>query len=374
MALTERLEVGTEMKITEIKLHYFYVPYKAPVAPYWGAVAPCYGAHGILVEMRTDQGLVGWGETAGREATEKHSDCAALMMGRDPLQINLNCQYLKTQGCSAIAISGVEMAMWDLLGKSSNCSIAQLLGGAQKSEVELCGLMGVKSPEEAVETAQQYIDLYGFQTIKTKAGRDFDEDVAIITQLRKALGTEMKVRADANQSYSFEHARALSIGAYAECGIEYFEQPMAKQELELHSLLRTQGDSPIGLNESVTNADSVAKIVGQQAADFLVVDIPDAGGISELVKLVQVADAFNLPCAFHCWHDFGVKTAVMAQLCAALPGLSVASDTLYFGLENDVIAQPHKIQEGKIPVPDAPGVGVEIDMDMVNRYRKAEID
>ncbi len=362
------------MVITDIKLHYFYVPYEAPVAPYWGAVAPCHGAHGILVEMHTDQGLVGWGETAGREATEKHADCATLLVGRDPLQINQNCQLLRQRGCSSIAISGVEMAMWDLLGKSSGRSIADLLGGAIKTDIELCGLMGVKTPDEAVDTAQEFIERYGFKTIKTKAGRDLAEDVAIITQLRQQLGAEINIRADANQSYSFGQALELSNGAYADCSIQYFEQPMPQQDLKGLAKLRQQGQTAVALNESVSDARSVAKIIDAQAADYLVVDIPDAGGISEIVKLVQMAENFDIPCAFHCWHDFGVKTAVMAQLCACLPGLSVASDSLYFGLESDVIQLPHQIKNGCITVPSTPGIGVEIDMDAVNRYRKAEID
>lgn len=362
------------MNIAAINRHYIYIPYKPPVDPYHGWKAASHGAHAVIIEMITDDGITGWGETAGREQTENHRQCSELMIGRDPLKINENVNFLKQNGCTNIAISGVEMAMWDILGKTAGLPLHALLGGKLRPTIDLCGLMGVKKPEDAADTAKLYCEEYGFGTIKTKSGRSADEDSRIIKAIRESVGDGIKIRSDANQNHTFENALALCNGAFKEYQIEYFEQPCDKDDLAVHSELRKLTGVPIALNESVTDSKSVARIIEEKAADYLVVDIPDAGGIIELIKNVVVAEASGIPCAFHNWHDLGVKTAAMAHIVSAYPIFKGASDTLYFGLVEDILTEPFMISAGTIAVPDNPGLGVEVNMDVINRYRKRTID
>ena len=190
------------MKITEIIRHYLYVPYKPPVDPYWGWKAPCHGAHAVIIEMKTDEGITGWGETAGREAVAQHASAAEKILGKNPLEIAKVWHDLREQGCTGIALSGLEMAMWDICGKVAGQPLYQLLGGKVRERVPLCGLMGVKTPNDAAETAKLYINAYGFPSIKTKAGRDVNEDIAIAEALGKAVGEKARLRFDANQSYT----------------------------------------------------------------------------------------------------------------------------------------------------------------------------
>ncbi|UDL03797.1 mandelate racemase/muconate lactonizing enzyme family protein [Marinobacter sp. CA1] len=327
----------------------------------------------MLIEMHTDEGLVGIGETAGREALEHHGRCAEALVGCDPLAIRQNVAKLKARGERPAAISGVEMAMWDLLGKACGLPLFQLLGGCIRDRVKLCGLMGVKAPDGAADTAEQYVRTWGFASIKTKAGRSVDEDVAIAQAIHKRVGLQALLRFDANESYQPEDVIALA-ATYRQVNLEYVEQPVSRQQLGSYRQLREKSGVPIALNESVTDAASVLAIARQSAADALVVDIPDAGGILAVQDLAAVAEAVGLPCAFHCWHDFGVKTAAMAHLVSALPAFSLASDTTYHGLEADIIAEPFVIQQGRIQVPTAPGLGVQLAMDVIERYRKKVID
>lgn len=363
------------MRITEIVRHYVYIPYVEPVAPYWGWQAPSYGAHGVIVEMRTDEGPVGFGETAGRESIERHARCADAIVGRDPLEITRNAAYLRERGERPAAISGLEMAMWDLLGKTAGLPLHALLGGKCRPSVPLCGLMGVKPPEEAAETARLYAETWGFGTIKTKAGRDVEEDRRIAKALHESVGDRVRLRFDANENYSPEDVLALA-GTYREISLEYFEQPIPHDRLGELSELRRAAAIPIALNESVTDAPSVLRIVHADAADVLIPDIPDAGGIAEVCKIAAVADAAGIPCAFHCWHDLGIKTAAMTHLVSALPAFRLASDTTYHGLVEDIIDEAFEIRNGSIAAPSGPGLGVYPEWEAIERYRKqpSEID
>lgn len=361
------------MRIVEVKRHYLFVPYKHPVAPYWGWNAPCHGAHAVIIEMITDQGLIGIGETAGRESEEHHEICANDTLSMDPLNINLNISKLKALGHTPAAISGVEMAMWDILGKSSNKSLHELLGGKVRHKVHLCGLMGVKPALEAADTAKLYSQTWGFKTIKTKAGRSMNEDQQIALALHDAVGKDVRFRFDANQNYSLDNAIELA-RTYQQVNIEYFEQPMHHDTISGFQAFRKTSRVPLALNESVTDSRSVVSILKASAADMLIPDIPTAGGISELLQVAAVASAADLPCAFHCWHDLGVKTAAMSHVVTSTKAFSLASDTTYHGLEADIIQSPFVIKDGAITAPDGPGLGVELDFDMINRYRKQEID
>lgn len=361
------------MKIVKINRHYLFVPYKHPVAPYWGWNAPCHGAHAVIIEMITDEGLIGYGETAGRESVEQHERCAKATLGMDPLKINLNISILKTLGHKPAAISGIEMAMWDLLGKSSNKSLYKLFGGKVRDKIPLCGLMGVKPAFEAAETATLYSQLWGFETIKTKAGRSVEEDQKIALALHDAVGKNVRFRFDANQNYSLNDAVELA-HTYKQVNIEYFEQPIHHDNMADFQAFRKISRVPLALNESVTDSKSVLEILKNSAADMLIPDIPTAGGISELLQVSAVASAANLPCAFHCWHDLGIKTAAMSHVVSAINVFSLASDTTYHGLEEDIISCPFIIKDGYIKAPDGPGLGVELDFDVINRYRKKEID
>lgn len=361
------------MKITEIKLHYIYVPYTHPVDPYWGWNAPCHGAHAVIVEMQTDAGVVGWGETAGRETVAFHTRASNRALGLNPLDIQFNCYELKRTGCSAIALSGLEMAMWDILGKVTNQPLYQLFGGKVRDRVNLCGLMGVKPPEEAAETASMYVSEYGFSSIKTKAGRDIQEDIEIAEALGKAVGNKASLRFDANESYSVEMVHKIS-PYYNNVNIEYFEQPIPNSEISKLKEVRRRTGLPIALNESVTDSTSAFGLALLDAADFFVVDLPEAGGIIELQRVAAVANASGIKCAFHCWHDLGVKTAAMTHIVAAHPAFTAASDTTYHGLKEDILTSPHIIENGMISVPDGPGLGVEVDLQVIEKYRKSEID
>jgi L-alanine-DL-glutamate epimerase-like enolase superfamily enzyme len=151
--------------------------------------------------------------------------------------------------------------------------------------------------------------------------------------------------------------------------LEYFEQPMDRYLIGESARLRRRTQTPLGLNESVTSLDVVLQILQLQAADVLLPDTYQCGGILGVKKVAALAEAAGVPCVFHCSHDLGLKTAAMLHVVASSPGFPLANDCTYYGLADDIITPLHRIEGGFMPVPDGPGLGVQVDETKVKKYQ-----
>ena len=150
--------------------------------------------------------------------------------------------------------------------------------------------------------------------------------------------------------------------------LEYFEQPIPAEPLADANWLRQQTSVPIALNESVIGPDSVWEILHAEAASHILPDTHISGGILPCVKIGTLCEAADVPCIMHCGHDLGPKTAAMLHVAAACPSYSLANDRSYYGLEDDIITEPFEIVNGKIALPDKPGLGLEGDPEKLARY------
>ncbi len=133
--------------------------------------------------------------------------------------------------------------------------------------------------------------------------------------------------------------------------------------------LRHVTRTPIALNESVTTTEIVLQILQLRAADVLLPDTYQCGGILAVKKVAALCEAARVPCVFHCSHDLGLKTAAMLHVVASSPGFTLANDCTYYGLEDDIISPLHAIEGGFIEVPEGPGLGVNVDERKVAKYR-----
>jgi L-alanine-DL-glutamate epimerase-like enolase superfamily enzyme len=259
------------------------------------------------------------------------------------------------------------MALWDLIGQATSQPLYKLLGGAVRRQVELAACMGIRPYDEAKAIARQYVEM-GFGTLKTKAGRDPEEDLRMVRGIRDGVGDRLKLRIDPNQGYAPEVAFTLArdLEPYT---LEYFEQPMPQSCLGEAARLRRVTKTPIALNESVTTPEVVLQILQLHAADVLLPDTYQCSGILGVKKVAALAEAAGVPCVFHCAHDLGLKTAAMLHVVASTQGFTLANDCTYYGLEDDIITPPHVIERGRMPVPQAPGLGVTVDEAKVRKYR-----
>lgn len=357
------------MQITDVFITVVEIPQIAPIAPYRSHYRTSSTTRSAVVELRTDEGLTGWGEfnvnfLNGISARQYQQEAAEWLTGRDPLNIN---EFHAECPLETRPKSGIELALWDISGKAAGVPVADLLGGIIRPEVSLAACMGIQTYERAGEIATQYVE-QGYSTLKTKAGADMQEDLEMVRGIRDAVGDKLKLRIDPNTAYSREEAAELArqLEPY---DLEYFEQPIKAEPLTDATWLRQQTTTPIALNESVIGPASVIDIIKADAAAFVLPDTHIACGILPCAIIGRICEAAGIACIMHCGHDLGPKTAAMVHVAAAGPAYSLANDSTYYGLEDDFIVEPLEIRNGMIAVPDKPGLGIEGDPEKIERYR-----
>jgi L-alanine-DL-glutamate epimerase-like enolase superfamily enzyme len=227
--------------------------------------------------------------------------------------------------------------------------------------------MGIRPYAEAKAIARQYVE-QGFTTLKTKAGRDAQEDLEMVRGIRDGAGDRLKLRIDPNMGYSPEVALQLARDL-EKYNLEYFEQPMHLTLIAESARMRHRTRTPLALNESVTTPEIVLQILQLHAADVLLPDTYQSGGILAVKKEADLCAAAGVPCVFHCAHDLGLKTAAMLHVVASTPAFTLANDCTYYGLESDILTSPHVIEKGRMSVPEGPGLGVTVDEAKLAKYR-----
>jgi L-Ala-D/L-Glu epimerase / N-acetyl-D-glutamate racemase len=361
------------MKIKSIQSWLVDIPQKPPIAPYQNRYKAGTSKEALIIRIETDDGTVGWGEAPQRWIEGKPFDgtegqfVQAQLAGWGPFEVER--LYLEGDIRDVFLLSGVEMAFWDIMGKATGRPLYQLLGGPVRSkDIELAACMGIQPYDKAGEIARLYVDM-GFSTLKTKAGRDAEEDLTMVRGIRDAVGDKLKLRIDANMGYSPQEAFNLAkdLEPFA---LEYFEQPVPMYELAAAAEIRKRTTTPVGLNESVTTLDMVMEIIGIGAADVLLPDTYQCGGILAVKKVATLADAAGIPCVMHCAHDLGPKTAAMLHIVVSTPVFTLANDCTYYGLVDDILVSPFAIERGRMRVPERPGLGIEVDQSKLQRYRK----
>lgn len=367
--LSDSAEFATAMRVTGVSVTIVEVPQTAPLAPYRSHVRSSSTTQSGIVQVQTDAGLIGWGEynvnfLPNPSARRSEQQARKWLIGRDPRNI---AAFHRDCPLETRLKSGLELALWDICGKAAGLPVAVLLGGVIRPRVEVAACMGIQTYERAGEFAHWYVGM-GFGTLKTKAGTDITEDLEMVRGIRDAVGDRLKLRIDPNRAYMPQQATELC-RQLEQYNLQYLEQPIPAEPLSDATRLRRQTRVPIALNESVTDPASVMAILLEDAAEFILPDTHIAGGILPCVKIGHVCEAAGLPCIMHCGHDLGPKTAAMLHVAASCPAYSLANDTTYYGLEDDIITQRFQIESGTIAVPTKPGLGIEVDLEKLRKYR-----
>ena len=353
------------MKIRALKSWTVHIPYAPPVGPYVGrgGGGGTLGGTALIVRVDSDDGLTGWGEGTARLEPAAVSS----LSGRRADDVEGALAALGASGVGPGPASGVEMALWDLLGRRAGLPLCSLLGGRLREEAEFTACMGLKEPSESAATAREYVDRWGFTSLKTKAGDDPDLDLRIAEAVVKEIDGEAELRPDANSGYGPERAFEL-MQKMKSVGVNRFEDPCAGEHAEVLVRCRREAGMEILVNQGVTGPESAVPLLTSGAGDYLMPDTPAAGGVLPVQKVARVAEGFGVPCLMHCSHDLGLKTVAITHLAASTPNFSGPSDTCYHGLVDDVLAEPLVFRGGRIAVPDRPGLGVEVDEDKLERY------
>lgn len=347
----------------------------------------------VLVEVETDEGVSGWGEMRTfltPRATESvlEDGIGPLIEGQSPFEVErLRRQVFIEYTNVELFFAAVETACWDIVGKVLGEPVATLLGGATAPEqttamnadaaghesradrdVEFAFCLGILPPDESRAKAREAVDA-GFSVLKTKAGRDWKQDVARITAMHDEVDGDLEFRLDPNQGWSLD--QAVRVGAALEdAGIylQYMEQPIRVNVHESLATLRQRLRQPIAPNEDTYIPNNLRSLIEAGAMDVAVLDLTPAGGITGLRQQASIVEDAGIPFTHHCAFDLGIRTAAILQVVHGLPGFSLPPDTTYYAWQDDVITEPFAVTDGCMRVPEAPGLGIEVDRDTVARY------
>ena len=345
------------------------------IAPYRGKYTSVESVKRVLIRLKTDAGIQGWGEIRPSPSVESasqilRSDIIPKAIGRSVWEIesfvsSFQYEYLDLNPY----VAGVEMAMWDALGTHLDVPLHQLLGGKCADAVPVANPLGILEPDRSREYARQTLE-QGYDVLKLKAGRDWETDVERVIAMHDEVDGELEFRVDPNQGWNFEDA--VRVGARLEDAgvyLQYLEQPIRIDSFGTYKRLRNRLTTPIGVNEDAYFPRNLSHLLKEDAIDIAVLDLVPAGGILALKSQAAVADEHGISLAHHDGFDLGIKKAAVLHSVASTESINLAVDTVYPHWGEYLIEEPHTVSDGMMAVPGGPGLGVSVDLEKVERHR-----
>ena len=368
------------MKITDVKVTLVSVPLEAPIR--WAYGTRTTSVRNV-VQVYTDEGIVGLGETRGSVAVATLiRQFTKRLKGENPFDLERILGLFQTEPFyhgydGHCAIAGIEIALWDIMGKALDKPVYELIGGLYRKHVKASafvfyrhkgenGLGGETTPEDIVRYCKDQIALHGFDVLKLKGGVFPPEhDLAVTKALREAFGPDMKLRVDPNGVWTPQTSIRIGL-KFLEYDLEYLEDPTLS--IEGMALVRRDVPIPLSTNMWVVEFDQIAPAVRLGAIDVILGDPHKWGGIWRSKELAAVCRTFKLGFAMHSAAEIGISTAAVLHIGASTPHLMYAIDSHYHHLTGDVIKKRHQYVDGGMMVPDGPGLGVELDEEKFNFY------
>ena len=361
------------MKITEVITHELSYPVERP---YRNCVSEWIRARdATLFEVRTDDGLVGWGEGE----PPSRADIETRVIGRDPFDCEAIFDSLSRDGRGVATACGVEIALWDLFGKSRGQPIHELLGGSRRDRVAAYASgffqrQGVDHIESVMEEARLCRD-EGFLALKLRLGFGPEQDERLVAAVRETIGDEAGLAADINLGYDVP--TAIEAGSrLAAYDLLWYEEPVAADDLEGYRAIRRALPMPIAGAESLSGLESFREIIEAGAVDIIQPDISRAGGFTEGRRICELASANGVHVIPHMFGTV-VRLAATLQWLAAIPDDPRSALPCYLeldvtenGLRTDLSPTSFELEDGTMAIPNRPGLGVEIDEAALHRYTR----
>jgi len=377
--------------IKKVTCHVVSAPVERPFTSSRGWLYKTRGS--CIVEIETADGIVGWGECYGPSAVAKaylETQFAPRIIGRDAFDVEVIWEDLYNRikdyggrGMATSALSGIDIALWDIIGKSCGKPIHKLIGGAYRTEVTAyaTGLYFIDMDrliEEAVEEANEFVG-NGFVAIKMKIGLGSPKlDIERVAAVRKAIGDDVRLMVDAN--HCFTVPQAIRIGRELEkLNVEWFEEPISPEDIDGYVEVTRSLDMAVAGGENEFTRWGFRDLVVRKAMDIIQPDVCAAGGISECRKIATLASAHGVECIPHAWGS-AIGLAATLHFLAALPDQPPSFRPMPPLLELEQCENPFRdllsvepiLQKGgKVQIPTGAGLGIEINRSVLDRYRVA---
>ena len=356
-----------------------------------------------LVEVETDDGVSGWGECFGPGAVALANKgivedvIRPMALGSDPLDRDAIWHRVYNllrdngqKGMPLQALSGVDIALWDISGKVAGLPLHKLIGGAHRKNVPVYSHGMMLRPEPASELAARFRDEAaairdaGFVAAKMKVGLGPKDDIRLAEAVREGVGPDFRFMADANHCYTTSDA--FHVGhALEELGAYWFEEPVAPEDMDGYRELRAGLKINIAGGEAEFNRWGWRAILENRGLDIAQPEVCALGGVSEYLRVLALCHAHHTPVVNHVWGS-AIAVAVNLQLLAAMPtipgGLNPWEPMLEFDTTENVfrdglLTEPLDVQGqvrrngGRVAIPSGPGLGVLPDQEFIKKYKIA---
>ncbi len=372
------------MKVTKIETRIVKIPVEKPYVFSHGMLTDF---ENVLVWVYTDEGVVGIGEASFvpgggvseeiPESTKPMIDItlAPEVIGEDPFDLErIHHKMDAAVPRNLIAKGGIDLALWDIMGKSLGMPVYRLLGGLYEKKIRATYTLSIDTPEKMAEHAL-FRKNQGYKTLVVKIGRAPETDLERLRRVREAVGPEVNIRLDANEAYTPNQAIRI-IRKMEKYEPEFVEEPVKRWDIEGMAKVARDSDVAISSDESNTTLDSVRKLIEAQAVDMINIKISKNGGLYRSKKIAVLAESAGIPCLVGgantyeigrqaCRH-FAVSTA-NAQLGSE--GCAPASQSKIDDVAKTVVTYQDVTKgKGYVYVTPGPGLGVEIDAVKIKKY------
>ncbi|HET6609593.1 MAG TPA: mandelate racemase/muconate lactonizing enzyme family protein [Rhodopila sp.] len=375
------------MKITGVHAHVLEAELSEPFAysRMWYAKRMS-----MIVEIVTDDGITGWGECYGpaRINAAVVRELGTFLIGQDPLRSEylwheLYARY-RDHGQKGVVIqglSGIDIALWDLKGKYLGQPVHRLMGGPVRDKVKAyaTGLYRRDRPDHTAYLCEEALEsrALGFQAMKLKVGFNVEDDVRAVHAVRKAIGPDIGLMIDANHAY--DAVEAIRLGRRIEdADIGWFEEPVPPEDLDGHAAVKAALSIPIATGECEFTRIGFRPLLERRVADIIQPDLCAAGGLSEGKKISDMALAYGVRMAPHVWGT-GIAVAAAVQLLAVMPWWTPPSlepvepmlefDRTEHPVRSALLQTPVAPAHGYVTVPTGPGLGIEVNRDVLTRFK-----
>ena len=344
-----------------------------------------------FVRVYTDEGLVGIGECFRRrpELTRPlvENILKPVLLGKDPLDTEVRWQEMARAGSALelggaifIAIAGLDIALWDLKGKALGLPIYRLLGGKARGKIRMYAssmrrdLTPLEEARRAVSFAEAGYTAYKLHSAVPGAIDDpADHTIDTVREVRAAVGDGIEILVDVNGAYSIHHS--IEIGrALEDLGVFHFEEPRPHYDLEGLAAVADALTVPIASGEMIYTHYEYRDLILRGRVDIIQPDIVKAPGFTEFQKIATLAESFGKPITVHNTQPT-ISTVAHLHFCAAYPNVPYAQE---YNIEPisirdqwPILKRPLEVKDGYLDVPDGPGLGVELDDEMVKKLSEA---
>lgn len=366
------------MRIIAVEATPLIVPYKRP---YYWAQGVIEGANVLLVEIKTDSGLIGYGESISTPSPQGVlafiNEASKFLIGENPFHISklmdrvYHALFQARGTCSsprfgAQVMAGLEMALWDIMGKAYECPVNHFFGGAVRDEISYFGFPQGKSPEEIAANAKIFAEK-GHDVIYIKVGTGVKNDIEIIKAVRAAIGPDKRLRVDPNEHWGALDMRQI-LPEVLGCNIECIEQPTHCESISALRQARNQCSIPIAADQLVFSPQDCFDVCKEEVADLIVLGLHETGGIGRFINCGRIAETARVNINIHGLYETGITTCATNQAASVLPNLDDGNQYMNHFLKWDIIkGSILDLTNGKMKIVSGVGLGFDIDMENVAR-------